>query len=331
MKIWWQALSVLARLALLLLAFFPLGRMLFQNWPAVLGAFRQMDWWRFAASLFALLLVLPWMSSISWVCVRSLGTPMPVKRVFSLYFITQLPKYLPGGIWAFPGRMAAYRVAGMPDAYAVLSVLREVAALFLGAVLVGGMALLWQPALDAALQIALAAAVAACLGAIGLAHWPAFWRLLQRSPLASSRIFARLLQGDIAVLTSLRWLPGSLACSLLFWLAMGLPFAQLVAAMSLGSAGPGWLQAAALFALSWSAGFAIVLVPAGFGVRESALSLLLLPFLPAGAAASVALLSRLWWMAIEAVLIGVSIGLAGDPRAWLGQAQAGASVDAGVD
>lgn len=295
--------------------------MLYQNWAAVLVAFQEMNWLRFTASLLGLLLVLPWMASMSWVCVRSLGTYMPVRQAFSLYFITQLPKYLPGGIWAFPGRMVAYRMAGMPDTYAVLSVLREVAALFFGAVLVGGMALLWQATLDTVLQIAILIAVVGCFGVMGLMHWPAFWRLLRGSPLGKSKLFARLLEGDIEVLTSLKWLPGSLLCSLLFWLAMGLPFAQLMAAMSPGGMAPNWLQAAALFALSWSAGFVVVLVPAGFGVRESVLSLLLLPFLPVGAAASVALLSRLWWMAIEAVLIGVSIGLVGDPRAWLGRAR----------
>jgi uncharacterized membrane protein YbhN (UPF0104 family) len=314
-----KVLSTLARVVLLLVAFLPLAQMLYQHWPDVQHAFYQLDWLRLAASLVGLLLVLPWMASISWVCVHSLGAKMPVKQVFSLYFITQLPKYLPGGIWAFPGRMVAYRVAGMPDAYAILSVFREVAALFLGAVLVGGMALLGRAALEPVLQAAILLALLACLAAIALTHWAGYWKLLQASPLGKSKLFARLLQGELSVLTNLGWLPGSLACSVLFWLAMGIPFAQLIAALSPTSAALNWLQAAALFALSWCAGFVVVFVPAGFGVRESALSLLLLPYLPAGAAASVALLSRLWWMLIEAVLIGISMALIGDPRAWLGR------------
>ncbi len=116
--------------------------MLYQNWPAVITALQGLDWLRLVFSLLELLLVLPMMASISWVCLRSLGANLPVRQVFSLYFITQLPKYLPGGVWAFPGRMVAYRLSGLSDAYAILSVFREVAALFLGAVMVGAIAVL---------------------------------------------------------------------------------------------------------------------------------------------------------------------------------------------
>ncbi len=106
---------------------------------------------------------------------------------------------------------------------------------------------------------------------------------------------------------------------------MGIPFAQLAAALLPGREPLSWLQAASLFALSWSIGFVVVIAPAGFGVRESALVLLLAPFLPPAVAASLALLSRLWWMAVEALLIGVSIWLIGDPHRWLGQASPKAS------
>jgi hypothetical protein len=319
MKFGMQLLVTTGRLLLLLVAFLPLAQMFHQNWPEIQQAFRQLSWLRVFLSLFGLFLVLPWMASISWVCVRSTGSPMSAKQIFSLYFMTQLPKYLPGGVWAFPGRMLAYRMAGMPDAYAVLCVFREVVALFLGAVSVGGLALLWQPDLAAGLQMAILGAILACLLAVGLTHWPRFWNFLRASPLRKFKLLSRLLQGEIQILTSLGWLPGSLMCSVLFWLAMGVPFSQLMAAMSPNGDSLNWLQAAALFALSWSAGFVVVLVPAGFGVRESALLLLLLPFMPAGVAAGVALLSRLWWMLIEAVFIGISIGLVGDPRVWLGQ------------
>ena len=347
--------------------------MLYQNWPAVITALQGLDWLRLVFSLLELLLVLPMMASISWVCLRSLGANLPVRQVFSLYFITQLPKYLPGGVWAFPGRMVAYRLSGLSDAYAILSVFREVAALFLGAVMVGAIAVLsptvgggqgadgieqwpvasWAGAAKAAQAnawLVILLVILACLGGILLTHSPAFWQFLKRrfaaagsgaapqsddltryrsphrSPFLSRRLQAALFAaGDSKVLTSLTWLPGALLCSLLFWLAMGIPFAQLAAALLPGREPLSWLQAASLFALSWSIGFVVVIAPAGFGVRESALVLLLAPFLPPAVAASLALLSRLWWMAVEALLIGVSIWLIGDPRRWLGKASPKAS------
>ena len=69
----------------------------------------------------------------------------------------------------------------------------------------------------------------------------------------------------------------------------------------------GCFQAASLFALAWSVGFAVVFVPAGMGVRESVLVVLLSQLISSGDAASAALLSRLWWMAIEAIYVMLSI------------------------
>jgi hypothetical protein len=102
--------------------------------------------------------------------------------------------------------------------------------------------------------------------------------------------------------------------SLLSWIAYGAAFSLFAASLFDVSidAVPGLIAANAVAVL---AGILAVVVPAGLGAREFALSLLLQPFLPVpGAGALLALLSRLWVMLGELLGAGLSVLLAPLPR-----------------
>jgi uncharacterized membrane protein YbhN (UPF0104 family) len=60
-------------------------------------------------------------------------------------------------------------------------------------------------------------------------------------------------------------------------------------------------------ALSFLAGYLAVPVPGGIGVRESAMTILLNPMLPAGVAAVVAVGARLWSIVAELGLVGLAL------------------------
>ena len=62
-----------------------------------------------------------------------------------------------------------------------------------------------------------------------------------------------------------------------------------------------------IYVIAWTVGFLSFITPAGLGIREGALSFLLLTFLPEGTAIVVALLSRFWHLTIELALAGVII------------------------
>jgi hypothetical protein len=59
------------------------------------------------------------------------------------------------------------------------------------------------------------------------------------------------------------------------------------------------------FGLAWAAGFLVVFVPAGAGIREAVLVLTLSPVLPSGPAALLALISRLVFTAGDLVWAGI--------------------------
>ncbi|HEX2253326.1 MAG TPA: lysylphosphatidylglycerol synthase domain-containing protein, partial [Thermoanaerobaculia bacterium] len=74
---------------------------------------------------------------------------------------------------------------------------------------------------------------------------------------------------------------------------------------SLAPVPPGALPAVALaFVAAWGAGFLAFVTPAGLGVREAALTVLLAPFLPRPLDALAAVLGRLSWVALE--LLGLA-------------------------
>jgi uncharacterized membrane protein YbhN (UPF0104 family) len=59
--------------------------------------------------------------------------------------------------------------------------------------------------------------------------------------------------------------------------------------------------------LSFLAGYLAIPAPGGLGVRESAMTVLLNPILPAGVAAVVAVGARLWSIVAELGLVGLAL------------------------
>ncbi len=76
---------------------------------------------------------------------------------------------------------------------------------------------------------------------------------------------------------------------------MGIPFRELARIPSSCSVESAWLEASSIFALAWAVGFVAVWMPAGFGVRESVLAVLLAPKFGMADALSIALAGRIWW------------------------------------
>jgi glycosyltransferase 2 family protein len=93
------------------------------------------------------------------------------------------------------------------------------------------------------------------------------------------------------------------------WLCFGLQI--WILAVRLGAA-PGRTAALAVggFAFAWSAGFLVVFVPAGAGVRDVLLLLLLSPVLGIPAATAVALVSRLLLTVADVLSAGISLSFA---------------------
>jgi len=301
-----QALQFIMRLGLFLLALAPLVYTVYREWGGLTQALTDINWLLLGLAFLALLISLPLMAGIGWTVLRWFRAGLPLKRVFGIYFVSQLPKYLPGGVWAFPSRVILYQQAGMENRLSIYAVVREVGALFIGAALVGVSGLFNGLALSPALRLAIGGGTLACVIMLLATQIPVFWRWVAEFRWINLKPLMRFMPIDEHY-QDLRWFPPALAASLIFWLAMGLPFRWLAIAVNPDAAALTWLQHAAVFALAWCAGFVVLFSPAGLGIRETALSLLLGQWIPIGDALAIALLSRLCWIAAEGLLIGLSL------------------------
>ena len=308
----------LLRLIFTLSLLIPIIYTIYKHWMNVRITLFQADWQLVSAGLILLMLAEPLMALISWVNLHRLEQKFSYFRILSIYFLSQAAKYLPGGIWAFPGRVMAYQAIGVERSASLVSLVREEGVFFIGAALVGLAGLLSGLLVSDWVRISIIAGLGFCVFAILLLQLPVFWLLLERIPLFKN---IGLSQGEAnAARYGISWFTPSLLVALLFWALTGLAFREMASGVSTRVTSMTWFQAASIFALAWCAGFVIVIAPAGLGIRETVLSALLVAYMPLGDALSVALIARLWWTLAEAVFIFFSV-LNGPPKGLLTRRQ----------
>jgi uncharacterized membrane protein YbhN (UPF0104 family) len=229
--------------------------------------------------------------------LRDLGSPLPLGPATSLFFVSQLGKYLPGGVWniaaatemgvdhQIPRRrsLSVMLVAtlisvstGLALAVAVLPLAPPELAERLGAafwLLPVFTVVLLPPVLNRLLGLAL--------------------RLLRRPPLEHP-VTGR------GVLVAASW-------SLVAWLLVGLHVWLLATGVGLDRSVETLALATGGYALAWTIGFLVVFVPAGIGVREAVLAAALSNQLDAGALVIVVLLSRAVLTLIDLLLGAVGL------------------------
>ena len=305
MKKFFSRYSSLIRVVAILLLLSPLVYTTFHRWLSVRGILLYANWFQVVIGVLLLMLAQPLMGVISWVVLRHLGQFFGFLKIFYIYFASQAAKYLPGGIWAFPGRVVAYQAVGVEGSASFISMVREVGVLFVGAALVGLVGLFTGLNVDNWVRIAIIAGIGICVFGVFLVQLPRFW-----SNLKKISFLKNINTPDINIKSagfSFNWLPLPMVISLLFWIITGFAFRELTVGIAGVGIPIGWFQSASIFALAWCAGFVIVIAPAGLGVRETVLSALLSRYMPLETALSTALIARLWWTLGEAFFIIFSV------------------------
>jgi uncharacterized membrane protein YbhN (UPF0104 family) len=262
-------------------------RALGREWDAARESLRRgsAGWLLVAAVLAALAMVamaLPWRRLL-----RLLGARLALPEAVGLYFAGEIGKYLPGGVWPVVGRGELAHRAGLrrPTAYA--SVALSLAALYLAAAIAGSVLLVAAGGTSGG--AVLLAALAAAAGGVVALH-P---RLLGFGVGLAGRLARRPLGVD-----PLPW-RASLALVALYlpaWALVGAATWSVTRSLE-PSARLAEIGAAAV--LSWVAGFLVVGVPGGVGVREATF-VALAGGLPAGSAAAAAVIARLLFVAVDA-------------------------------
>ena len=247
-------------------------------------AFSQLNGVTLIASL---LLGLCAMTLIGFLWTRMLvtrGHDAPPRSALSWYFAGQLGKYVPGGIWPIVGRAELAVRGGVPrpDAYAATGLSMVTTYLAAALTICLGSLLSWTYPLVGILGFA-----AFALGFLAFSNATLRTKVLTVLNRVSPRASALTEPRRLLILT-VTHLPA--------WILMSLSTS--VTASAFG-ADIGIMHMLFITSASWLAGFVVVGVPGGIGVRESVFTALAGTALTPGVAVSLALASRVVFIAVD--------------------------------
>ncbi|MCO8127229.1 flippase-like domain-containing protein [Acidimicrobiia bacterium EGI L10123] len=227
--------------------------------------------------------------------LAGLGDRLPVPTAARIFFLGQLAKYVPGSIWAIVGQMELAKVHGVRrERTATAGIVVLVISLAMGLTL----GLLAVPALLDADSELYASSVLLLIPLAVVLHPKVLTWLVQ----TGLRILKRpALEAPLSITTIWR----VAAFSLLSNGLLGLQIWQL--AVDVG--GEGWaLLALAIggYGLAASVSLVVIPLPAGAGLREAILVLLLAPDIGAASATLVAILARLLLTVADVAAAGLA-------------------------
>jgi uncharacterized membrane protein YbhN (UPF0104 family) len=214
-------------------------------------------------------------SMFSWrALLADLGSPLPAPTAARIFALSQLGKYLPGSVWPMIANMELGRAHRIPRLRSATAFLLTLLMGLVSAIAMGGLLAISTPGWGRAfalLPLSLILVHPRILGPVSRA----LARVLRRPQATEEPTLA----GVFKALTwmVLQWLSLAVAMSVLTsGLGTSVSFTRIISAVS----------------LSWAAGLVVIVVPAGVGVRESLVTVLLASDIGATRALTAALLAR---------------------------------------
>ncbi len=268
-------------------------------------ALKKMDWWIFGIAL--IILAISFLPRPIAMAIFLRDTPDQISFIQSsrAYFISQLTKYLPGGIWVFPSRVVLLAESGVSTSLASLGLAFESLTMVISSGLVGLLALETFLATEIGqFQTGLVFGIVSVLGLTTILFAPEI-----------ILTFVPRLYGRLKILSDLRGvtikqrvlnLTISTGSYLTMWVLTGIGFYGIVWAIAGDLPDIPVLSAVGIFSLSWLIGFLSVFNPGGIGLREAAIVLLLRGFAPEPIPILVAVLLRVAWSIIEVGFFGLA-------------------------
>lgn len=235
---------------------------------------------------------------VNWLWIlRHAGAAAPWRRGMAWFFVGQLGKYVPGGIWPIVGQAELAHRDATPRGAAYSSTAMSMVTTFLGAAFVAAIIGLFTPTDHRLASVAIVAVLALLLAAVVV---PAVGRALDR---LARRFTTRELR-----LPEPRWFMLAVARHVPVWIAFAGMNVFAVVALGVDVDGPLVIELIFVTCISWMAGFVVVGVPGGIGVRETVFISMTTATLGAGVAVSAAVLSRVVSIAVD--LLGAAVSAA---------------------
>ena len=267
-------------------------RRLIKDWPEVSEQIgdAQVEWLLAAGAL-----AIAGMTSIAWGwrhVLRTLGAEPPLGRTIAWYYVGELGKYVPGGVWPVLGRGELARRGSVPRGRAYTSVALSLGMLYLAAMFTAAAFLPFALSGGSGFSPWMLTLLALPVGVVMLHH-----DVLERM----ISVVARITKRNVNVLVP-RW-SESLGLVLRYvptWLFIGGATYAVTRSITDDVSFPRMMFATIL---SWVVGFLAVPVPSGAGIRETVLYAS--SGLPKSVALTTAVLARFAFVLVD--VIGAAI------------------------
>lgn len=279
------------KLAVPLIVAFFIGRSIYGNWRQIGGEPWQFD---AARSILSFVLASGWFLArpLGWmVVINRFGNAVPFGEIYRVYRKSELSRYVPGGVWQFVSRIYLTRRYGVRPSACLAATAVDMTLAALASMAPAAWALAAAlPQLGAYHRAALAVFPLLSLAVVhprALNAWAGLLSRLLKQPYTPVRIGAAKLFGVWAMYLA-AWF--GLAASMAFFAGSLLP-----------AAGDSFAFIAGSYALAWLAALLTMVAPAGMGIREGILGMLLGQALAAGTGLTLAVAMRLWLVVMELV------------------------------
>lgn len=237
----------------------------------------------FAASAFLFAAIYPLTGLVSSRMLRDLGHQRRVVTLIGVLCVSQLARYIPGNVGQHIARGSMLGARGVPMPAVVASLGYEALLAFLAAAAIAAVALLWEGS-DDRTNATIGVLTLLLLLTSGLLLLP---RITQCLPTGRFRRMFEALNGVSRGSQGLCF-----AIYIVNYILVGLGLALIAWALP-DIAPTGLAHYVGAFAVAWTAGFLIPGLPAGLGMRESVLIVLLAPSIGMTSAVALATLHRL--------------------------------------
>jgi len=293
---------------LVVIGYFLVRNLVDLDWRAFSRSLVQANRWILALSMIltvggGILVALGW-----GFILRALGQKIPQGGILRIYYLSELAKYVPGKIWTAVGRVMMLEKKGVPRLITIASVGVMLIILAVSGVLVALATLPLWPSLEVAgdsrLVILLVALVPIGLAAL---HPRIFQPILNWFLRKVEKVDVRVnLRYTSILLLVLFW------CGL--WIIKGTATFLLLTILpeDIFTAHPlppySWLLFSGIMAVSWILGTISPFTPAGLGIAELSIVVLLesLFSIPAGYGTIFAVFIRIWSVVAELICVGIT-------------------------
>ncbi|MCD6356376.1 MAG: hypothetical protein J7L66_03725 [Anaerolineaceae bacterium] len=280
---------------------FGAGYYFYRNYITIADYLSSLKVIRIMGSLFFILLGKLLLSDTTRLSTKKINNQMSYKEALSITSITQLGKYLPGGIWHLAGKFGIYKARGIPVKKATQAIIWENGWLLSTAGVIGVFTLL------------LSSEETVCAFIPFICTHNLQMLILITVPL----LWASFLLGLEKFLFKKINFPDFLLTSteqILLWVFFGLSLWMIFPPST------AYLpHIIGTFSFSWVAGYVAIFAPGGIGVRELLLSILLGNIFSSQEVTAYATVHRLLWVLMEVVLGAAAAIIFGIPTSSKGE------------